>query len=122
LARDRTGLPVQHLTFEEVAWEAVFEGVWACASLLHVPRGGLVAVSAKLARALRPGGVMFASFRFGEAERLKDGCHFTDQTEASLQRLLVEVGLDVREIWTSADVRPGRANERWVSALATHGS
>jgi 2-polyprenyl-3-methyl-5-hydroxy-6-metoxy-1,4-benzoquinol methylase len=120
LARSHTGLPVQHLTFDEVAWEAAFDGVWASASLLHVPRDRLVAVTVKLARTLRPGGVMFASFKYGEAERLKDGRHFTDQTEASLQRLLTEVGLDVRETWNSADVRPGRAHERWVSALAAH--
>jgi SAM-dependent methyltransferase len=117
-ARDHTGLPVQLLTFDEVAWESVFEGVWANASLLHVPREGLVAVAAKLAKTLKVSGVMFASFKFGETERLKDGRHFTDQTEASLQRLLMEVGLDAREIWTSADVRPGRAHERWLSALA----
>ena len=38
LASEATGLAVLHMTFAEVAWEARFDGIWACASLLHAPR------------------------------------------------------------------------------------
>ena len=59
------GRPVRRLTFQEMDYTEAFEGVWACASLLHVPRAEFDAVLARLARALVPGGVAFLSFKYG---------------------------------------------------------
>src|SRR4051812_27328713 len=48
LASNHTGLPVQVMTFQEVAWREAFDGVWACASLLHVPRADLAGAVRRL--------------------------------------------------------------------------
>ena len=48
--------------------DAAFDGVWANACLLHVPRTALPGILAKVQRALRPGGVFYASYKAGEAE------------------------------------------------------
>ena len=42
LAEIHTGLEVLHMTFEEMDFDSVFDGIWACASLLHVPEKGTV--------------------------------------------------------------------------------
>lgn len=117
LARDHTGLPVQHLTFDEVAWTAQFDGIWASASLLHVARVRLPATVARLGRALRPGGVLYLSLKYGGGERTVDGRTFTDMTEESLEPLLARAGLQLVDHWTTSDVRSGRSNERWLNAL-----
>ena len=46
----------------------IYDGVWANACLLHVPRTDLPAVIGRIHRALKPGGVFHASFKAGEAE------------------------------------------------------
>ncbi len=118
LASEQTRLPVLHMTFAEVDWSARFDGTWACASLLHVPRADLPNILHRLARSLRPGGVLFASFKLGTQERQAKGRYFNDMTAETLTPVLVSAGLDVIETRVSADARPGRENEQWVSAVA----
>lgn len=66
-----TGLRVQRRRHEAVDDVAAWDGVWALASLLHLPRAVLPDVLARYARALRPGGVLYASFK--EGARALDG-------------------------------------------------
>ncbi len=110
---------VLRMPFDEVAWRGEFDGVWACASLLHVPRHGFEAVGRRLADALRPGGAWYMSFKLGTGERRAGGRMFVDHTEASLRAALEALPVEVVEVWTSGDVRPGRERERWLNAVAT---
>ncbi|WID95767.1 class I SAM-dependent methyltransferase [Bosea vestrisii] len=67
-AEKRLGRPVSVLLFEDLTAEAAFDGIWANACLLHVPRPALPGILAGVHRALRPGGAFYASFKAGEAE------------------------------------------------------
>jgi SAM-dependent methyltransferase len=67
-AQKRLGRPVSVLLFEDLAVETAFDGVWANACLLHVPRPALRGILTRVHRALRPGGAFYASFKAGEAE------------------------------------------------------
>ena len=40
-ASKRAGVPVYQMTFEDMKFDRTFDGIWACASLLHVPRAHL---------------------------------------------------------------------------------
>ena len=51
-----TGL---HMGFAQIEWLGVFDGIWACASLLHVPLGDFSNVGARIVRALRPQGAWY---------------------------------------------------------------
>jgi len=119
LTRKRVGslAEIRHMRFEDAAWREEFDGVWACASLLHVPPTAFPGVASRLADALRPGGVWYMSFKLGEGERLVGGRLFVDHTEESLRRALAGVPVDLAEAWTSKDVRLGRNGERWMNAL-----
>ena len=44
IASERTGISVRQLRFEEVEGEEMYDGIWACASLLHVHAKDLPAV------------------------------------------------------------------------------
>ena len=116
--RQRVGCEVRQLRFEDLDYTDAFDGVWACASLLHVPKAGLPAMFRLVRRALKKGGVFYASFKYGDAERVKNGRSFTDLNEDSLRSLLEEAGgFRIADLWTSADARPERAHERWVDVL-----
>ncbi|MBM1170349.1 class I SAM-dependent methyltransferase [Microvirga arabica] len=119
MSSEHSGLPVRQMTFEQVDWDNHFDGIWASASLLHVPRSDLSRIIAKLRRALKPEGILYLSFKYGMDDREKDGRRFTDMNEEALQTELRRAGdLNLIEIWTSEDVRPGRTGERWLSALS----
>lgn len=117
MARAHTGLPVQLMTFADVAWKAEFDGIWCCASLLHVPAVELPGVMQKLADALKPGGVWYVSFKYGDGEREVDGRRFTDMDEEGLRRLVEAMpDIEIQALWTTRDVRPGR-DEVWLNGI-----
>ncbi|MEX1153782.1 class I SAM-dependent methyltransferase [Parvibaculum sp.] len=66
------GKPVRIARFEEIEDVAAFDAVWAHASLLHVPAASLADILARVHRALKPGGRLFASFKSGDAEGRDD--------------------------------------------------
>lgn len=92
LATHLTGLPVQEKLFSQVNEHEVFEGIWASASLLHVPKNELLNALEKLKRALKPKGIWYMSFRYGEGEQHEEDRYFYDQTEESLTKILEQLG------------------------------
>jgi len=117
LAREHTGLPVQLMTFADVDWKEEFDGIWCCASLLHVPAEELTGVMRKLADALKPGGVWYVSFKYGDGEREVDGRRFTDMNKMELEILLETVAwMKIAKMWTTRDQRPEN-NEFWLNGI-----
>lgn len=119
LASQHSGLPVKVMRFQELEVSARYDGIWCCASLLHVPRAELPEVFRRLAKALKAGGVLYASFKYGQGEREDNGRVFTDMREGEIGRMLRENGvseLKVMQEWMSEDRRRER-NDRWVNVL-----
>jgi SAM-dependent methyltransferase len=117
--REHAGVLTRQMRFEDFAWEHPFEGIWACASLLHVAEADLPQVIDRLAAHLTAGGTLYLSFKLGTGEQVKDGRRFTNMTEGRLAALLEHcAGLDMPDIWLSRDRRPDRASEVWVNAVA----
>jgi len=77
-ATQLTGVPVKQQSFYELDMHDVYDGVWACASLLHCARNSLPDVLKRIHAALRRGGVCYMSFKYGTADRVEGGRAFTD--------------------------------------------
>ena len=123
LASELVGQPVIVTRFQSLAFEGMFDGVWACASLLHVARSEIDDVLSRLTRALKPGGALFMSFKVGEEERTERGRLFNYYTEATLDALLARHSeLNVVRTWRTRDRRPHREAEEWLNALALKNS
>ncbi len=103
--------------FEELDGDSEYDGIWACASLLHVRGKDLPDVMNRLKRLLKPDGILYASFKEGTTEREKDGRFFHDMTEGACQKLFVDTGIDVLDMFRSQDVREGRVGEFWVNII-----
>src|SRR5215471_3039377 len=83
-----TGQEARILRFDALDFESEFDGIWACASLLHVARQELSPVLARLTRALKPNGVLYISFKYGDCERMEGGRFFDDLNETLLSAVL----------------------------------
>lgn len=121
-ASELTGLPVAHAFFADYEPAGVYDGVWACSSLLHVPAAELPVIISKYAAALKPGGVFYLSFKLGDHDGMRNGRWFTDMTEGSFRSLIGGVdGLTIDRIDVTSDVRPDRADEKWLNAWCRRG-
>lgn len=117
-ASELLGQEVWQIRFDEMSFDDEFDGVWACASLLHVPISEMADVLKKIKHGLRPEGIFYASFKYGEGETVKDVRSFTNYTLESVCELMEGTGFRVLECDISYDVRPGREEEKWVNVIA----
>jgi len=118
LASQLTGQDVLCQTFENIDFTEEFDGIWACASILHVPMSGLPKVIGNISHALKKGGYFYASFKYGEYEGDRNGRYFTDMTEERFGILIEAVGeLEIVETMVTGDVRVGREGERWLNVV-----
>ena len=120
IAQSLTGLPVRCLDFRDYTLEEgeVYEGIWACASLLHLKKDELLPVMKVLSQVLIPEGAFYVSFKYGNFEGERNGRHFTDFTPEDFSEFLKNIPvLSVAEYWVTGDVRPGRGDERWLNIV-----
>lgn len=101
IAEKNTGMKVRRLLFSELDYEDRFDGVWACASLLHARSGDLPDIMGAVRRSLKAGGIFFCCFKHGDFEGIRDGRHYTDMTVGSLGSLLASSGFEPLDIWMS---------------------
>ncbi len=118
LAKQKLGIDVICKTFDEIDYSEEFDGVWACASLLHCDKAKLPDIIAKVRDALIPGGVFYASFKYGEFEGERDGRFFLDLNEESVVEVFSRVsGLAIKKVWESVDVRRD-CDVKWINIVA----
>ena len=118
LASAYTGIPVKQMYFQELASVNEYDGIWACASILHLQWEDLISVLHKMAAALKNTGVIYTSFKYGTFFGERQNRYFTDFTENRLTEMLVLVPeLQCREFWISSDVRPNRNEEKWMNII-----
>lgn len=118
IASEITGIHVRQMLFCDLNENARYDGIWACASLLHLKRNELSDVFVKMHRALKNSGVAYVSFKYGDFEGERNGRYFTDMTEERFNGILeVTGGFSVEDMWITGDVRDGRSSERWMNVI-----
>jgi 2-polyprenyl-3-methyl-5-hydroxy-6-metoxy-1,4-benzoquinol methylase len=119
LASEWAGIPVRTMLFQDLSEVSRYDGIWACASILHLNKEELKDVLFKIARALKPDGILYTSFKYGTFEGIRNGRYFTDFTMTSLERFLKDIPESrTIETWVTKDVRPERKEEKWLNILA----
>ena len=118
LASEYTGIDVKHMLFQELTDARKYDGIWACASILHVKRTELPEILQKMCNATKNNGIIYVSFKYGDFEGERNGRYFTDMTEESMSELLTYIPeLKVEKQWITGDVREGRGDERWLNMI-----
>lgn len=117
-AQSYAEVPVRWSSFQELDEKERYDGIWACASLLHVPRIELSDVFIRLERALKPSGVLYCSFKNRDLDFESGGRFFTCFTENSFRSFVGELnGFCLSKVAFSNDVRLGREKESWINAV-----
>lgn len=118
LATQYTGTPVRHMLFQDLDAVSKYGGIWACSSILHLPKDELADVMRKMSAALKPDGIIYTSFKYGIFSGERNGRYFTDMTETSFADFMREIQeLRTEEYWITFDVRPGREDEKWLNLI-----
>jgi SAM-dependent methyltransferase len=109
---------VKLAAFQDYTTDIKFDGIWACASLLHLTPEELPGVLLKFTGFLKPGGVFFMSFKYGNKNYIKDNRYFNCHTSESVTGLLRDIkDIEILENFVTNDVREGRSEEKWVNVI-----
>ncbi len=113
-----TGIQVKHMLFQDLDEVDCYDGIWACSSILHLPKEELKIVSQKMSRALKQNGIIYTSFKYGNFEGERNGRYFTDFTLDEFKDFISDVkDIAIEEYWITGDVRPGREDEKWLNLI-----
>lgn len=113
-----TGIEVKQMLFQELDDVEEYDGIWACSSILHLPKDELKVVFNKMLRALDSDGVIYTSFKYGEFEGERNGRFFTDFTVDSFKEYIKDIqNIVIDDCWITGDVRPGREEEKWLNLI-----
>lgn len=118
LASEYIGDTVLQISFDDLTFKVEFDGIWACASLLHVPKSNIESIMGKLTEALKQDGILYASFKYGNKEEVRNNRLFSDYTESTFSALIKKIpALKFIKQWKTADARPKRQGEYWYNVL-----
>ncbi|MGN2613450.1 class I SAM-dependent methyltransferase [Aliivibrio fischeri] len=120
LAKKHTQHPINHDTF--LSFHSLpnnYDGIWACASLLHVPFNELYLTFKQLIKYLKEGGVMYCSFKYAtdKVETEINQRKFTNMNEILFQQVIRCLPLVVDKLWITEDLRVNRMNEKWFNVV-----
>jgi len=117
-ASEYTGIQVKQMLFQDLDDVDYYDGIWACSSILHLSKNELRIVMNKMSRALKAGGIIYTSFKYGNFEGERNGRFFTDFTIDEFTDFVKDVKeMAIEEYWITGDVRPGRGDERWLNLI-----
>jgi len=117
IASNFIGQEVRCLDFESIDYKDEFDGIWACASLLHLDKEKLKKVLKLLICACKSGGYVYCSFKYGDFEIEKDGRYFLYLNEESLKDVIKDLPVEIVEETITYDVRVGRESEKWLNVI-----
>ena len=94
---------VIQVSIEDIDYNNEFDGIWACASLLHLKSNKLVDVFNKCYKALKDNGVMYVSFKYGDYEGVIDDRYFTYLTEETFTKIINQTNFKINGLWINED-------------------
>jgi SAM-dependent methyltransferase len=125
LAKARRRLPNAALVRGDMRWppfeSGAFDGIWACASLVHLRRSQVPAVLAVAGRLLRSPGVLYLALKGGHGERWITAPNdrrlfFTYYQPSEVELFLRQAGFEILGSWVNPD-QAGR-EEPWLNFIA----
>lgn len=119
IARANFGVNAIVQRLEDVDFENQFDGIWACASLLHLPKNSLDPTLLRLRRALVESGVLFVSIQEGSGEEItEDGRFFARYSQEEISDHIRGAGFQILETWITLDTLLERRGLSWINLLA----
>lgn len=105
---------------QELSDKEKYDGIWACASLLHIPKSEMLNTFKAITAALKPQGTWYMSFKQGNSQRWDDrGRFFNDYSVQTLTRLLDKIDrIEIKDIYEKTAVGP-YGDECWLNVFLT---
>ncbi len=115
LASEYIGQKVECMKFDELSDELLYDGIWACSSILHVEREELPDILRKMLKALKEDGIIYTCFKIGNKCEIEEGKYYNYLTKEIFEDILRKADfnseiVDYYESSTSSNINRPTAN------------
>ena len=118
LSSELTGQKTQYLRMQDIEFKNEFNGIWACASLLHIDKKLTESVFNILCNALRDNGVLYASYKYGKGTSILEDRYYNNYDEISFAEVIDNVNnFEILTYWITKDLRHDRIDEKWLNVI-----
>lgn len=105
--------------FDKIGYKSQFDGIWACASLLHIPKPEIALVLKRLVIALKPRGLLFISMKKGKGDGFVNGRYFSLYSRGEIVSLVSNVSqLKLLTVWETRSSTSFPKQQSWLNCLA----
>ena len=115
------GFDVSLMSVAKLNFKNTYDGLWACASLLHIKREELEEPILRCINALKDNGILYCSFKYGNKEIEKNNRYFNYINEEIINDIANKNDLNIIDLYQSNDVRTIRNNEKWINIIFKSG-
>lgn len=115
MASEYLGIEVKHMEFKDLVDIDRYDGIWACASILHLNSEELKEIFKKMKRAIRKDGAIYVSFKLGDFEGVRHERFFNYMNETKLANVIED--LKIVDTWITCDGRIHRNTEKWINVI-----
>lgn len=112
---------VSLMSVTKLNFKNTYDGLWACASLLHIKREELEETILRCINSLKDNGILYCSFKYGNKEIEKDNRYFNYINEEIINDIANKNDLNIIDLYQSNDVRTIRNNEKWINIIFKSG-
>lgn len=99
IASKTLGEPVEQINFLDIDYTHEFDGIFACASLLHLNDEDLRECLKKMLLSLKDNGIIYASFKYGVEVRVDNNRYYNDMTEEKFKNLSEGLNIEILKSW-----------------------
>ncbi len=118
LASEYLNMPVKVMRFQELDEEETYDGIFANASVMHEEYEALLDVFSKMSRALKKGGALYVSFKYGTEDGYLGKRYYTYMTEERFAGMLEHfTGLKTVRQGTYSILIPDLPELKWFYAV-----
>ncbi len=119
LAQIHVGQEVLNLTYDQLDFNEVFDGIWACASLVHEDPDKLSVTLQRVFDCLKSEGVMYMSFRYGDFIGFNSDINFYAYTEDTFHSVLEQCrekqNIEIIDVFITKDSRQEFLDNEWIN-------
>lgn len=118
IASAYTGIDVKCMDFKELDVDSIYDGIWACSSLVHVNRKDLLEILKKLNRALKYNGIIYIAIKSGDGEEnLLDGRYYSYLNRKTFEKIIIPLGFEIIEFLDTKSVISKEEKRSWNSYI-----
>lgn len=120
-----TGQATIVMEFQNFSMQQEFDGIWCCASLIHVPKNEIADVFGRFNNVLKVGGIFYCSFRNNGApkENIANERFWASYDEEAIHEATKEfANWQILKAWNTTDVRENTpdytySQDQWLNVL-----